>query len=299
MLDYIRAPTQAFRLARVNGGTFQGVISPAQAFNAGDAVTIVCAWDAGHVKVSINGAPFTSANAALTPTLAATLFDIGSAGAALAIDSDVLWALAGTGVLADADAATINGFGNADPSWSQIPASPTMLWTASVASYVVTLSGQFNTDTYADGASNPFGVSTPLDYDLSVFATYTALAQTLTTNEDDFYYARLPFDRAQEALDTGKAEPGAVLANCGWHGSRTDRERGSFVIVNSDGPLADLVGERLRLTTGRETTMLRSVIAYCHTQANLDGDLSVTRRLALALGAPGDDLTPVEVEVLS
>jgi hypothetical protein len=43
----------------------------------------------------------------------------------------------------------------------------------------------------------------------------------------------------------------------------------------------------------------RSVVAYCHTMANLVSDLSVPRRLALALGLLGDETPQVEVEVVT
>lgn len=159
-------------------------------------------------------------------------------------------------------------------------------------------SGQTNSDSYGDGASSPFGGAVPIDLNLSIFATYTTAAQ-ITPDEDDFYYARLPFERAQKVLDTGKTEPRSLrVANLGWHGNRLDQERGSFVIVNSDGPLADLVGERLRITVGRGLAVARCVTAYCHTRATLDSDLSVPRRLFLALDQLGDERPEVEVEVI-
>lgn len=167
------------------------------------------------------------------------------------------------------------------------------------AVYGSPITSRMNVDTYADGASSIFGPVTPLTVGMSIFASYTTLAQT-TSDEDDFYYARLPFERAQKMLDTGKTEQGSLrVAALGWHGNRLDQERGSFVIVNSAGPLADLVGERLRITSGRGLAQARSIIAYCHTRATLDADLSVPRRLFLALGELGDTHPDVEVEIVS
>lgn len=141
VLDYVRTPTKQWRLARVHGGTFQPVTSAVQTFAAGDLVTLVAAWDAGTVKVSVNGGAFISAGAALTPTLAAALFDIGSAGAAsLVMDGDVLAFAGGTGPLTNADAATISALLAAgDPRPSALPASAdcTMTWAANVPSYRV------------------------------------------------------------------------------------------------------------------------------------------------------------------
>jgi hypothetical protein len=110
VLDYMRAPTQTWRIAREHSGTFQSVVSAAQTFHAGDEVTVIACWDAGNVKISVNGGPFVSAAAALIPTLAATMFDIGSAGGgALVCDSRVKWAATFEGTLTDADAAWLDG----------------------------------------------------------------------------------------------------------------------------------------------------------------------------------------------
>lgn len=132
VFDYMRTPTKQWRLARVNGGTFQGVTSATQTFLAGDIVTLVCAWTSSQVKVSVNGGAFVSAAAALSPTLASSLFDIGSAGGpgALVSDSDVLWFATGSGTLNDANAATIHSFANVDPMLGQLPGAPTMAWDA-------------------------------------------------------------------------------------------------------------------------------------------------------------------------
>lgn len=160
----------------------------------------------------------------------------------------------------------------------------------------ITALSLLNADTYSDGASNPFGSATESVYDLTLFATY--ITEPVLPEADDFYYARLPFDLAQSALDTGKAVGEPVrIGRLGWHGTRIDPERGSFAVVDADGPLADLVGERVRITSGRGEIQ-RSVIAYCHNRATLGEDMSVTRRLFLALAVPGDDSLSVEVEII-
>lgn len=287
-----------WQMIRQTGGAGAVVTHPFVAWNAGDVLTVIFAWTDTQLKVSVNGVAFTVGANSSIPTLAATLFEIGSSSGASHIDADVLWFIAGVDVPSDTDAATIHGFGNTVPTFAAIPASPSMLWPGGGSTYVITQNGQRNNDTYTDGASNPFGAAQPLDYDLSVFGTYVSTHPVPV--EDEFYYARLPFDLAQKTLDSGKnVENSIQIANCGWHGTRTDPERGSFVLVNADGPLADLVGERLRITSGRGGATIRSVVAYCHTRASLQEDLSLPRRLFFELGIPGDGSEPVEVLVVA
>jgi hypothetical protein len=129
------------------------------------------------------------------------------------------------------------------------------------------------------------------------------MSYVIPTNVPDEYLARLPWDVSQQALGTG----GAVAttrqsAVAGWHGRTTDPETGAFCIVRSDGPLAELVGERLRITY-RVGTIARSVAVYCHDEQDFgeaaDEDVSLTRRAMLALAPLARDSLPVEVEVLT
>jgi RHS repeat-associated protein len=104
-------------------------------FSPGTAFTVVAAWTASQLKLSINGGSFTTASNSNVPALAATLFDLGSAAGSSQLDGDLLWFAAGTGTLANADAGTLNGFGNNDPTLAGLPATPSMLWTADAATY--------------------------------------------------------------------------------------------------------------------------------------------------------------------
>lgn len=113
-------------------------------------------------------------------------------------------------------------------------------------------------------------------------------------------YAALPFPEAQAQL----ASPGLmptrpVAASCGWHGTGLDPERGSFAIVARDGPLADLVGERLAVSR-RDTAEARTVYVYVHADSDtLTEELSLTRRAFMALADPALEDVPVVVEVVA
>jgi hypothetical protein len=98
---------------------------------------------------------------------------------------------------------------------------------------------------------------------------------------DDMTIARLPFYTGQRLLSGGVVPRSGQYLNVEWHGTGDtgDPERGSFVMVREGSPAEELLlGERLKLTYG-----VRWVWAYCHITADLDEDLSLTRRLFLAL----------------
>jgi hypothetical protein len=129
-----------------------------------------------------------------------------------------------------------------------------------------------------------------------------ALAPWRAPDVDDAALARLPWNVTQDALAATGPTGAPRFASAGWHGPDTDAERPAFCIARSDGPLADLVGERLRVTR-RTGTLERSVSVYCHDEqafpAEAAGeDLSLTRRAFLALAPLWRDSLPVEVLVL-
>lgn len=129
-----------WELQRRNGGG-TGEATTADTFALSDVVTVIAAWDASNLKVSVDGSAFTSAAAANIPTLAASTADVGSvAGSSEHIDADLFWFACGTGTLADADAATIHAIGNTDPLKVQFPvaAAVKLIWpaiTSSATSY--------------------------------------------------------------------------------------------------------------------------------------------------------------------
>jgi YD repeat-containing protein len=110
-------------------------------FTPGTLFTVVAAWTATQLKLSINGAAFTTVSNSSVPALSGIqLFDLGSDAGSMQFDGDIFWSATGSGVLANADATTLNNFGNSDPSFAALPGTPTMLWTAD--------SGAVQTPTY-------------------------------------------------------------------------------------------------------------------------------------------------------
>jgi hypothetical protein len=276
-------------------------VTVADASAAGTSVLVTIAVTATQIKLSVNGAPFTVAASTAIPAGLPATFDIGSLqqfGTSFELDSDVLWGAWGTGTPTDADVASLYALGNTDPLWGALPALPTMLWTADDASYIYTLTGRYNVDTFSDGASTTFGPSTPSDIDLSVFATTIAPYPSYTfPDETDEHLASLPFLDSQRALTFNTSTAVIVTGTCGWHGTRTDERQGSFAVVRSGGPFANLVGERVRITT--RTGKRRSVVAYVHNEsAELVDDLSITRRLFMEIGQLATDALDVRLEVL-
>ncbi len=155
-----------------------------------------------------------------------------------------------------------------------------------------TLGGRSVADTYADGTSSSFVGATVLSTDLSVFATY--FTEWVAPVQDEEQYARLPFSEAQVVLSAAP-RTAAVVASCGWHGTITDPERGSFAIVNSTGPLAKYIGERVRLLHPSNET---EVFAYVHSNGTIIDDISLSRRLFIQLASPATDNIRVTVETV-
>ena len=163
---------------------------------------------------------------------------------------------------------------------------------AEIAAGAANHNGLTYTDTFADGPAATLP-STSAAPDFSIFLNMTA-PYAPPTAVTDMYLGRLPYVAAQNAL----AAQGVVLgttqaAGLGWHGTLTDVETGSFCLVQTDGTLADLVGERLRISVGG-----RSVCAYCIRTADIIEDISVTRHLFAQLAPLATDELAVTVEIM-
>lgn len=119
-------------------------------------------------------------------------------------------------------------------------------------------------------------------------------------DEEDPWYARLGFDSAQAQFSgTGPQAATRQRATAGWHGTWLDVEPqgASFAIVDRAGPLADLVGERVRITHDRYVAY-----AYVHRSTDLDDervDLSLTRRVFSALAPLNTETLAVKVEAMN
>lgn len=66
--------------------------------------------------------------------------------------------------------------------------------------------------------------------------------------------------------------------SCSWYGTSLNDERGSFCVVNLDGPLSDEVGSYLRVSYG-----LKSVAVYCVEAFVIPFDIALSRRAFFAL----------------
>jgi hypothetical protein len=89
-----------------------------------------------------------------------------------------------------------------------------------------------------------------------------------------------------------------LRTDSGWHGTRFNRETGAFALVRSSGPLAHLIGERLKVTLVTN----RHRVVYVYVNGSTDrvyADLSLTRRAWLNLAPLSEKEAPVYVEVMS
>ena len=106
-------------MIRLTGGAGENAdLNGAQA--VGDVRTVVGAWEAARIRISVDGVAFTNAVNSSIPALAAANVDIGSFAGGSHGDGNYLWVLTGKGTLTDADAARINSWGYAVPTLGQI-----------------------------------------------------------------------------------------------------------------------------------------------------------------------------------
>lgn len=130
--------TNSFKIQRNTASGSDTDSGPTETFVAGTSKTLIFMWDSGHVYLSVDGAAFTHSNGTKVPTMVDTQIDIGTGGVVgtgREIDANVLWVACGVGVLADADAATINGFGSTDKLVSDFPGNCTFFWPADTSRY--------------------------------------------------------------------------------------------------------------------------------------------------------------------
>ena len=157
--------------------------------------------------------------------------------------------------------------------------------------------GWTKADSYADGPADPLSSISTLT---KTPPMYIATGRNIDLpREDDGWYSRLGFPSAQAKLGETGPTGERFRANVSWHGTRLDPEPqgGSSALVQLDGDLAGLLGERIRLTYGRQ-----SVVAYVvrSTDIGIEGvDISLSRRAFAALGRLSLESLPVTVEILS
>lgn len=106
----------------------------AASWSAGDSKTIVFAWTATALLLSVDGGAFASTANSSIPTLSSgTAYLLRDRlSAALQPDADLFWFACGLGTLTDTDAANIHAWGNSDPSPGLFPttADLTLIWKA-------------------------------------------------------------------------------------------------------------------------------------------------------------------------
>lgn len=107
---------------------------------------------------------------------------------------------------------------------------------------------------------------------------------------EDLQLGRLPWSGAQESFAGAARE--TVEATCGWHGTRLHHETGAFALVNREGPLAHMVGDRIKVTRD-----LNAIYVYVVGEEELEEDLSLSRRAFLQLGPLSADYLDVVVGV--
>jgi hypothetical protein len=95
--------------------------------------------------------------------------------------------------------------------------------------------------------------------------------------EVEILAARRAFAVAQTLL-AGGAIQAAQNLSVGWHDSSVNSESGSFAVVQSNAGLDDLIGEVVKVSFYD-----RSVFAYVLEDDDVPTQVSITRRLFLAL----------------
>jgi hypothetical protein len=157
--------------------------------------------------------------------------------------------------------------------------------------------GRWNADTYTDGATTTFGTATSLTANMSIFATASPVWVERDTAQMDVI-ARLGWTDAQRLLLSATLVSPIFSTTAGWHGTVVDPNRGSFAVVRNGGPLADLVGERLKLTTVGNNA--RTCLVYVFQGvSSLEHDISLARRAFASLELLAKDTVDVKIEVLA
>jgi hypothetical protein len=118
--------------------------------------------------------------------------------------------------------------------------------------------------------------------------------------DDDI--AGLPIDVAQRVLDVGGVVDVVESAVCGWHYSNEVPPPPASAIVRTGGPLAHLVGERVRVVAATAVGPASIAVVVVDEQpfdATIEEDISLARDAFMRLGPLWADSRDVRVEVLS
>lgn len=107
------------------------------------------------------------------------------------------------------------------------------------------------------------------------------------SGEIEITTGRRAFAKAQE-LFSGAPVGSSQRMSVGWHDTSVNAETGSFAVVQAG--FEDLVGEIVRVTSNR-----RQVFCYVLDTADVPVQLSVTRRVFLALNRLTIEALPADV----
>ena len=144
--------------------------------------------------------------------------------------------------------------------------------------------GLTEADTYSNGPSatlTPTGTSTGLSVMVSASEPWTP-----PTTADDEYLASMAYQATQDLFGSG-GPVDKQSVRVGWHGTRTDPATGSYAVVREGSALEDLLGERVKLTLGGQSTCV-----YIHDVLAIAEDISLTRRSFMALAEPSATVPP-------
>lgn len=122
---YVSPGSSSISLRRVKtGGTGIAIaVKACPAKNSGDMISWAAAWTLTRLAISIDGSIFTAVipDPSQIPALVASTFDISNRNVGQVLDADTKWFACGTGVLTDADAATLFALGDTAPDQNTLP----------------------------------------------------------------------------------------------------------------------------------------------------------------------------------
>jgi hypothetical protein len=103
---------------------------------------------------------------------------------------------------------------------------------------------------------------------------------------------------SQEAWEAGTVRVASGLARVGWHDTSQHPETGAVALVNRDGPLADLVGDLVRIERPMRTSTVSGIVYVIETAALVD-DISLSRFAFMrACGVLANEYVEAAVEVV-
>ena len=180
-----------FRLQRCVAGVTVSV-TVAATVTVGQTFTLVAAWSASTIYLSVDGAAFVSAASAITDNMVATLADIGSLAGASSSTSTHIWALGFNGTVTSVDAAAIHAYGNEPPDMESltdlsVDSVPTMLLNLLDEEYsAVSIDPWVQIASIADEETLRFAdnrVASGQVYEYSVNVVTSVFGDSLTSND--------------------------------------------------------------------------------------------------------------------